>query len=46
MVVPSDSQAKRDGYDLAFVACRRECANALRAMLQQELDPLRGVGPD
>ena len=40
MVVTSDSEAKRQGNDLGFVACSQACAEALKAALQAEIDLL------
>ena len=45
IVVTSTSEARREGYDLAFVACSRKCGNSLRAMLQREIEPFSNVGP-
>ena len=33
-----DSAAKRDGKDVMFVTCSRECANSLTSVLQLEID--------
>jgi len=43
IVVTSDSEAKRQGYDLAFLACSQECAQSLREALQREIDLFKPV---
>jgi hypothetical protein len=35
-VVTDDSDAKRQGWDLVFMACSQECAETLRDILQKE----------
>jgi len=35
-VVPDDSDAKRQGWDLVFMTCSQECGEALRDTLQKE----------
>jgi len=37
-VVASDSDAKRQGWDFAFMACSGRCDRALEKALQEELD--------
>jgi hypothetical protein len=44
IVVPSDAPAKRDGYDLVFVACSPKCAKALKRLLQREMHLISDVG--
>ena len=39
--VTSDSLAKREGIDVVFATCSQECALALKAAIQEELDNLR-----
>ena len=39
--VTSDSPAKREGIDVIFATCSRECASALKAAVQEEIDSLR-----
>jgi hypothetical protein len=36
LVVTSDSEAKADGFDLMFMTCSRDCAEALKAALEEE----------
>jgi hypothetical protein len=43
LVVTSDSPAKKEGKDLAFVACSRRCAKLLKDALRQEVDVFGGV---
>ena len=38
--VTSDSLAKHAGIDVIFGACSRECASALKAAVQEEVDDL------
>ena len=45
VVVTSTSEAKREGYDLVFVACSRKCGNSLKGVLQREVEPFSNVGP-
>lgn len=42
-VTVSDSDAKRDGWDLVFVACGLDCARSLQAALRQETDIISDV---
>ena len=42
-VVTSDSEAKKEGYDFAFLACSERCAESLKAALQRELDTFSRV---
>jgi hypothetical protein len=35
-VSASDSDAKRDGYDLVFMTCSRTCSESLKAALEKE----------
>lgn len=37
IVVPVDSPAKRDGYDLLFVACSEGCADKLKDAVGREI---------
>ena len=38
-IVPThDSQAKKEGHDLLFAICSRQCGMALKKVLQEELD--------
>lgn len=37
-VTTSDSEAKRQGQDLVFVACSKRCAESLRDTLREEID--------
>jgi hypothetical protein len=37
-VTTSDSPAKREGYDLVFLACSQSCAESLRGALRKEID--------
>ena len=37
IVVTGDSPAKRDGYDLLFVACGQRCASELRESIGREI---------
>ena len=39
--VTSDSPAKREGIDVIFATCSQECASALKAAVQEEIDSLR-----
>ena len=41
--VTSDSPAKREGVDVIFATCSQECALALKAAVQEEVDNLRLV---
>ncbi|RLC73164.1 MAG: hypothetical protein DRJ03_31150 [Chloroflexi bacterium] len=43
IVVTSDSEAKRDGYDFAFLACSQKCAQSLKEALQREIDLIESV---
>jgi hypothetical protein len=38
LVVAEDSQAKKDGKDLLFVACGESCAEALKQAVEAEID--------
>lgn len=38
IVVPSDSQAKKDGNDLYFVICSERCGRELKEALQRDKD--------
>ena len=38
IVTTSDSEAKRDGYDVIFLICCEKCGEALKAVLQTEID--------
>jgi hypothetical protein len=38
VVVTNDSPAKREGYDLLFVACSESCAEELRGRIGRELE--------
>lgn len=38
LVPTSTSQAKKEGNDLLFALCSRECGQALKSALQQQLD--------
>jgi len=42
-VVSGDSQAKRDGLDLMFMACTRSCATALKAALEGEKEEFDNI---
>lgn len=47
IVTTGDSQAKRDGHDLLFMCCSRECAGLLKDVLQEEkerFDEIRALG--
>jgi len=44
IVVANDSQAKREGKDLAFPLCSQDCAESLKMALQTELDLVDSVG--
>jgi len=47
IVTTGDSQAKRNGYDLLFMCCSRECAGLLKDVLQEErnlFDEIRALG--
>ena len=35
-VVPKDSPAKKDGYDIVFALCSAECSRILKTALQNE----------
>ena len=37
-VTTSDSQAKREGHDLVFMACSQRCAESLRDALRKEIN--------
>jgi hypothetical protein len=37
-VAGKDSQARRDGKDLLFMCCSARCADAINAVLQDEID--------
>lgn len=39
----SDSLAKRERIDVIFATCSQECASALKAAVQEEVDNLRLV---
>jgi hypothetical protein len=39
-VAPKDSPAKKDGYDVVFVACSENCGRALKTALQNEKEAL------
>ena len=41
--VTSDSPAQREGVDVIFATCGQECALALKAAVQEEVDNLRLV---
>jgi hypothetical protein len=41
--ITSGSPAKRKGIDVIFAACSQECASALRAAIQEEVDNLKPV---
>lgn len=36
-VAASDSDAKREGYDLVFMTCSERCGHELRAALREEI---------
>lgn len=36
MIPTSDSEAKKDGYDMVFMVCSRSCGEALRQALDEE----------
>ena len=38
LVALSDSEAKRKGWDLVFLACSKDCARALREAVEEELE--------
>ena len=38
MVATSDSQARREGNDLVFMICSRECGMALKEALEDEIE--------
>ena len=38
VVVINDSPAKREGYDLLFVACSERCADELKSSVGQEIE--------
>jgi hypothetical protein len=38
MIVNSDSQAKKDGYDIVFMVCSEDCGRALREALEEEIE--------
>ena len=47
IVTTGDSQAKREGHDLLFMCCSRECARLLKDALQEEkelFDEIRALG--
>jgi hypothetical protein len=44
IVVASDSEAKRQGYDFAFMLCSQACARSLKDALQREIDIVAEVG--
>ena len=39
-VAPKDSPAKKDGYDVVFVACSENCGSALKTALQKEKEAI------
>jgi hypothetical protein len=43
LFLTSDSPAKREGVDVVFATCSQECALALKAAIQEEVDNLRLV---
>lgn len=43
IVVASDSEAKKQGYDFAFLACSQGCAQSLREALRKEIDVFESV---
>ena len=47
IVTTGESQAKREGNDLLFMCCSRECARLLKHALQEEkdlFDEIRALG--
>ena len=43
LVVPSDSQAKREGNDLYFVICSESCGQALKAALEMDKEAFGSI---
>jgi hypothetical protein len=38
IVTPTDSEAKKEGYDFIFMFCTQECGKSLKEAIQKEID--------